>query len=103
MPVAREARFTSPPVTADAVRVHREKPTDWSNVNLMFTDAVLDKGHLILNIWLTSVYQVHASPPLTSALAGYDCAGPPLHHSSEVWTPRSPHVSGVADNLHRIL
>jgi len=81
----------------------REKPTDWSNVNLMFTDAVLDKGHLILNIWLTSVYQVHASPPLTSALAGYDCAGPPLHHSSEVWTPRSPHVSGVADNLHRIL
>jgi hypothetical protein len=33
-----------------------EKSAEWSGVNLMFSDAMLDKGHLVLNIWPTSVF-----------------------------------------------
>jgi len=36
----------------------KEKSCEWSAVDLMFGDALLDKGHLVLNIWPTSVFQV---------------------------------------------
>lgn len=36
-----------------------EKASEWSAVTLMFGDALLDKGHLVLNIWPTSVFKAH--------------------------------------------
>lgn len=45
----------------------KDKSNEWSDVMLMFGDAMLDKGHLMLNIWPTSVFEAHEVVSIYSA------------------------------------
>lgn len=52
----------------DAIKSYvQEKSCDWSAVGMMFSAHIMDRGHLLLNIWPTSVYAAHECSAIYSA------------------------------------